>query len=133
MMIHNVCLKGIGLAAHRMNTRKVPRPALLMVLVAVAHLLQILVFAIAYYVLHLNGWMGGFTGNFDRSWLSYLYFSGICYSTLGMAQFYPTDGFRVLAVIEALTGFLAITWSATFFYSAAGRIVQRDSTDHGND
>jgi hypothetical protein len=33
----------------------------------------------------------------------------------------------VLVSFEALTGFLMITWSATFFYRAAGRFLKQES------
>lgn len=46
------------------------------------------------------------------------YFSVVSFSTLGLSSFQPTDAFKIITGLEALTGFLLITWSASFGYTA---------------
>jgi len=37
---------------------------------------------------------------------------------LGLSDFQPTGALKIIAGLEALTGFLLITWSASFGYTA---------------
>ncbi len=46
-----------------------------------------------------------------------LYFSGITFTTLGLTQQTTAGPIRLLAMLQALGGFMLITWSATFVYS----------------
>jgi len=45
-----------------------------------------------------------------------MYFSFSTFSTLGYGDLNPLDSFRFLAGLEALLGFILITWSASFLY-----------------
>lgn len=60
-------------------------------------------------------------GNFDKAptmgWMEYFYFSLINMTTLGLGDIYPTRHLRVIAGVEALTGFLLISCSAQLFWS----------------
>ncbi len=42
-------------------------------------------------------------------WMDYFYFSLINVTTLGLGDIYPTEHLRVLAGVEALTGFALIS------------------------
>jgi hypothetical protein len=68
-------------------------------------------------VFHLGSFTPGFGGEFQ----DYLYFSTISYSTLGLSSFSPTGHIKILTGLEALTGFIMLTWSATFFYNLTGK------------
>lgn len=46
-----------------------------------------------------------------------LFFSGTNYATLGYTQQVARGPIRLLAMLQALGGFMLITWSATFVYS----------------
>lgn len=59
--------------------------------------------------------MGSLLGG-DKSILTYAYFSTTTYTTLGYGDIIPTGPLRFLASVEALTGFLLVTWSASFTY-----------------
>lgn len=61
---------------------------------------------------------GGFTETFEKSALDYLYFSAASYTTLGLSRFEPTGNLKIVTALEALTGSLMITWSASFGYKA---------------
>jgi len=54
--------------------------------------------------------------------MSYLYYSGVIYTTLGLGDIHPEGHIRFITAMEALNGFLLITWSASFTFVAMGRL-----------
>lgn len=81
-----------------------------------AHVIEIWVFAVAYFLMHhADGW-GHLEGNFDGSLLACSYFSFTTFSTLGFGDIEPVGALRYLTGIEALTGLVLITWSASFLF-----------------
>ena len=82
----------------------------------VAHMVEIWLFALAYYLMHnAEGW-GELTGNFNGSLLDCFYFSSTVYSTVGFGDIVPMGDLRFLTGIESLTGLVLITWSASFLF-----------------
>jgi hypothetical protein len=81
-----------------------------------SHLVQITLFALAFYVLHHTLGLGLIGGRFDASFATYLYFSAETYTSLGFGDIFPAGEIRILAGVEALTGLLMISWSASFSY-----------------
>lgn len=49
-------------------------------------------------------------------WAHYLYLSVSAYSTVGFGDVVPIDDARLLAGVEAITGFMMITWSASLTF-----------------
>ena len=82
----------------------------------ISHLSQIMLFAGAYYLLRDNFGLGGFGGEFKDTFSSFLYFSSETYTTLGLGDIYPSGSLRLVTGIEALTGLLMISWTASFTY-----------------
>lgn len=81
-----------------------------------AHVLEIALYGMAYYGLHhTEGW-GELRGNFDGSVFGAIYFSFTTYTTLGFGDIEPWGNIRLFVGIEALTGLLLITWSASFLF-----------------
>lgn len=84
--------------------------------VLVAHSLQVWIFAGAYYLMHhAEGW-GQLIGNFGGSLLDCAYFSFTTFTTLGYGDIEALGVLRFLTGIEALTGLVLITWSASFLF-----------------
>jgi len=81
-----------------------------------SHILQIAVFALAYYLLRDKVGLGGFGGVFQDTLMSFFYFSSETYTTLGFGDIYPTGQLRVICGIESLTGLLMVSWTASFTY-----------------
>ena len=81
-----------------------------------SHLLQIAVFALAFWLLRDKFGMGGFGGTFEDSLASFLYFSSETYTTLGFGDIYPTGPLRMICGIESLVGLLMVSWTASFTY-----------------
>ncbi len=50
------------------------------------------------------------------SFIDYLYFSVLSYTSSGLSDLYPTGTLRILASIQALIGFTMIAWTAAFLY-----------------
>jgi hypothetical protein len=81
-----------------------------------SHLSQILFFAGAYYLLRDKFGLGGFGGQFRDAFASFVYFSSETYTALGLGDIYPTGSLRLVTGIEALTGLLMLSWTASFTY-----------------
>ncbi len=84
--------------------------------VFLAHTLEVWLYAIAYYVLAEWMGLGGVGGDFSESFRSYLYFSTVSYTSLGLGDLYPIGTLRLVTGIEALNGLLLIAWSGTYTY-----------------
>lgn len=82
----------------------------------VAHVIEIWLFAIAYYLMHHAEDFGHFQGNYDGSLLDSAYFSFTTYTTLGFGDIEPLGDLRYLTGLESLTGLLLITWTASFLF-----------------
>ncbi len=89
------------------------------------HTLEILAFAGIYRLLLDWSWMGGFKQDFDHSWSGLIYFSGINFTTLGYTQIDTTGPIRMVNMMQSLGGFMILTWSATFMYSAWDKAFKR--------
>ena len=87
----------------------------------VAHAVEIWVFAVAFYFMHHAAGWGELIGHGDGTLFSgtvfdCVYYSFAGYSTLGFGDITPQGDLRYLTGIEALTGLVLITWSASFLY-----------------
>ncbi|TGQ73905.1 two pore domain potassium channel family protein, partial [Mesorhizobium sp. M8A.F.Ca.ET.207.01.1.1] len=51
-----------------------------------------------------------------------LYFSTITFSTVGYGDVVPAHGWRVLAAVEGVNGFLLIGWSTAYLIAAGTRV-----------
>ncbi|RAZ90973.1 two pore domain potassium channel family protein [Mesorhizobium hawassense] len=51
-----------------------------------------------------------------------LYFSTITFSTVGYGDVVPAHGWRVLAALEGINGFLLIGWSTAYLIAAGTRV-----------
>jgi len=85
------------------------------------HTVEILAFALAYRVLLGWGGLGGLGGSYDATWGGLIYFSGINFVTLGYTQIDAIGPIRMINMMQALGGFMVLTWSATFLYSVCER------------
>ena len=81
-----------------------------------AHVTEILVFAAAFYVMIHRGDFGSLEGNISGSYVDCIYFSMTNYTTIGYGDIEPLGHLRFLAGVEALTGLVLITWSASFMF-----------------
>ncbi len=91
------------------------------------HLLEISLYAAAYYLsveiirigsLHLNP----LAGLPLSGYMEYLYYSAVVFTSLGLGDIYPSGHVRFLTGVEALNGLLLIAWSGSFTFLAMGRL-----------
>jgi hypothetical protein len=84
--------------------------------ILVAHTIEVWLFASTYYFMHhTEGW-GALAGNFSGEFLDTIYFSYSTFTTLGYGDIEPLGALRYLTGLEALTGLVLITWSASFLF-----------------
>lgn len=82
----------------------------------IIHFLEVLLFTLSYYWLSPLQRFGSLSGNFDASFMDFLYFSFSAYTSLGYGDIVPIGNLRLLAGMEALTGLVLIAWTASFMY-----------------
>src|SRR5687768_1657256 len=84
--------------------------------VLVMHVLEILVFGTVLWLLTLWPATGSLAGEEAAGLVDYFYFSAVTFSTVGFGEMWPVGAIRFLCAVEALAGFVLITWSASFTY-----------------
>ena len=125
-VVHYAVLKRLN-AGSRLIARY-PRFRLLygVVMSLIAHSVEIAIFAGAYWV-SANSGFGFLEGNFQGSLADYLYFSYAAFTTVGFGDIVANGPMRLLAGMEALTGFVLITWTASYLYIEMSRTWGTDS------
>ena len=85
--------------------------------IIVAHAAEIWLLGFGYYVLADFEDLGAVIGKGSPlGVMDHVYFSGTVYSTVGFGDLYPMGPIRWMVVMEALTGLVMITWSASFTF-----------------
>ena len=80
------------------------------------HVGEIWLFGAAYWsLMHAPG-AGSIGGVVAPGFLDAVYLSAVTFSTVGFGDLAPVGALRFLAGTEALTGFILITWSASFLF-----------------
>ncbi len=82
----------------------------------VAHVLEICFFGVGYYYMINHTGFGTLQGSVNNSLMDCLYFSFVSYTTLGYGDIIATGDIRFLTGLEALTGLVLITWTASFMF-----------------
>ena len=105
------------------TVRIAARSRILLVLAGIftAHLLEVSLYAFAYFLMNHHLGLGSVRGATGGGFVDFFYFSIACYTTLGMGDVFPAGAMRVVAGIEALNGFVLIGWSTSFTYLAMER------------
>lgn len=88
-----------------------------------AHVVNIWMFGIVYYLLHsfdLGTLSGGAIehGRYALDLFGCVYFSAVIYSTLGLGDITPIGALRMITGVEAITGFMLMGWTVSFTYIA---------------
>lgn len=124
-VVHHFALRGLDWFSG--DEQRSPNGALIVVFVGLLaiHTLEILAFAGVYRLLLDWSWMGRLAGDFDRSWSSLIYFSGINFATLGYTQIEADGPIRMVNMMQSLGGFMILTWSATFIFAAWSRAFRK--------
>ncbi|MGD8379668.1 MAG: potassium channel family protein [Gammaproteobacteria bacterium] len=103
-----------------------PRGMILVVMfgLLIAHVVEIWFFGAGYWLVLQHPALGRLAGVTGNTFPACIYFSSSTYTTLGYGDITPAGPLRLLASSEALTGFMLITWSASFTYLQMERFWQ---------
>ncbi|MHA6345983.1 hypothetical protein [Roseivivax sp. CAU 1761] len=87
----------------------------------VLHVVEILLFALL--LREVAGWegVGTLSGDWGGTLTDYIVLSATTFTTLGMTAIKVDGALRLLVVGEALGGFMALTWTATFLFQIWSR------------
>ena len=116
ILIHYEALRLTTMGATDLHVH--PRMRLWMMLggAIVSHLIHISLYAGAYLLMEFQFDVGAIEGPDSGSFNDALYFSIVCYTTLGFGDVYPSGQLRLLSGIEALNGLVMVTWTASMTY-----------------
>lgn len=109
----------LGAMSAGLPSLRIPHRARLVVVILgafVAHVLEMVLYAVVLYGLIAWVGVGTLTGSASFSFATCLYFSAETYTSLGFGDVAPDGPIRLLAGVEALNGLLLIGWSASFTY-----------------
>lgn len=97
-----------------------------------AHITEIWLFALGYFYMVHSDAFETLEGNFDGSLIDCAYFSFTTYTSLGFGDIEPMGHLRFTAGLEALTGLVMITWTASFMFLKMQRywIHRQDGNSH---
>jgi Ion channel len=84
--------------------------------VILLHVVEIWLFGLALWLLLLLPDTGSLAAVAPVTFLDAVYLSAETFTTVGYGDLAPLGAIRFLAGTEALTGFILITWSASFLY-----------------
>lgn len=125
VLLHYLCLLGLS---RLMPCLRMPSPLKILLGVVgalAAHVIEVGLFAVAYYYMTGTGDWGELQGAFDGTIADSVYFSFATYTTLGYGDINPVGAIRYLTGLEALTGFVLITWTASFLFLEMRRYWER--------
>jgi len=96
----------------------VPRARIMVLIFGIlgVHIVEIWIFGAGYYLLSHSPGHGELVAGHAVGFLDDVYFSAVCFTTLGLGDIAPLGAIRFLAGTEALTGFVLVTWSASFTF-----------------
>lgn len=99
-----------GIRTHRWET------IVLILVILTTHVAEIWIFAFGYFFLDGSESFGRLVGVELTTLPDYVYYSSMVYTTVGFGDIFPTGAVRFMSGMEALTGLVMITWSASFTF-----------------
>jgi uncharacterized membrane protein len=116
VLIHYEALNQLSIVIPKLPIRPRLRVLIGVLGTLVAHVIEMWIFAFGYYFMVHSGKFGALVGAFDSSLLDCVYFSFVTYTSLGFGDIEPLGNLRFLTGLEALTGLVLITWTASFMF-----------------
>ena len=121
IVIHFEALRWTSLALPRCGSAGRARMLVVVLGAFTAHMLEIMLYALAFFALEHVVTVGGINGAHDDTFMDYFYYSTVMYTSLGLGDVFPVGHLRVISGIEALNGLLLIGWSTSFTFLAMRR------------
>ena len=116
VLIHYEMLRLLSIVMPKMTVRHHYRILFAFFVAILGHIIEVWLFAIGFYLMISAGTFGSIEGHFTHTLLDCGYFSFTNYTSLGYGDIIPLGHLRYLAGVEALTGLLMITWTASFMF-----------------
>ena len=128
LVFHYRVLLWLGLNTPRMRLPTQTQVLVIVLVLFLTHVVEIGFYALVYGLSVSLLDLGVFAGAPLDNAMNYLYYSGVIFTTLGLGDIQPEGHIRFITAIEALNGFLLITWSASFTFLAMGRLWPWDNS-----
>lgn len=125
--IHYEILRLLSDAIPRMRVQLRHRVVIGVLGTICAHVVEICLFGLAFFLMHEQGGFGELVGRYDGTLIDSVYFSFTNYTTVGYGDISPTGNLRFLAGMEAITGLSLITWSASFMFMEMTMFWQQEA------
>ena len=116
VLIHYECLVWLSKRLPKLHMPARRKVLFVIYCVITVHIVEIWVFGVALWLLLLLPDAGVVTGVAQFSFFDAVYLSAATFTTVGFGDLAPTGPIRFLSGTEALTGFILITWSASFTF-----------------
>lgn len=116
VVLHYEVLERLNLYLPRWRLPARPRVLLAIVFILLAHIAEIWLFGIGLYAASRYPSLGYVSGVDPFLLLDAIYLSAVTFTTVGYGDLVAHGTIRLLVGSEALTGFVLITWSASFTY-----------------
>lgn len=116
ILIHYEVLLQLSIFLPLMKIAHRFRVALGLIGVLMAHIIEVWVFGIVYYLLLLEGSFGTIKYSNEVTFMDNIYFSFVTYTSLGYGDMVPIGLIRFTAGLEVLTGLVLIAMTASFMY-----------------
>ncbi len=130
VVFHGFTLQSIAHLLFRSKDFSFYRISVLIACAILAHLVEIVLFEIAYVWLIPNDQHGTIIGDASLDYRDLFYFSAVTYTSTGYGDLTPTGNLRLFATVEALTGLIMIAWTASFAFLVMQRYWQKqDQSD----
>ena len=116
VVVHYEAMSWSSRLIPRLGLLRRARIVALILALLLAHVVEIWIFGVTYWLLDLWPALGHLDGPFDEGALDFIYFSVTSYTTLGFGDIVPSGAIRILCGSEALVGLTMIAWSASLAF-----------------
>jgi hypothetical protein len=116
VLLHYEALSYLTRLLKRLSAEPRQRILLLIFAILATHIVEIWIFGGVCFWLIADSARGVLIGDHPVGLLDCVYFSAVCFTTLGLGDVVPLGAIRFLTGMEALSGFVLITWSGSFTF-----------------
>ena len=116
VLLHYESLSVLTGVLKRIRIRPRPRILVMILSILAIHVAEIWIFGFGYWGLIQDPLHGALVASHPSGLLDTIYYSAVCYTTLGLGDLAPVGNIRFLTGMESLTGFVLIGWSVSFTY-----------------